>query len=67
MSTRDDLHRLIDELDEAVLPDAARQLAELTQGDGATVTEADAEAAVAELRRRMPWIGSLHSDRGDLP
>jgi hypothetical protein len=59
MSTRDELHRLVDELDEAVLPDAARQLAELKQPDRASLTEADTEAAVAELRRRMPWIESL--------
>jgi hypothetical protein len=66
MCTRDDLHRLVDELDDAALPDAAYQLAELKQRDHPVVTEADAEAAVAELRRRMPWIGSLHSGRDDL-
>lgn len=66
MSTRDDLHRLVDELDEAALPDAARQLAELRQRNRASATEADTEATIADLRRRMPWIGSLHSGKGDL-
>jgi hypothetical protein len=66
MSTREDVHRLVDELDDESLPDAARQLAELTQRNRASATEADTEAAVAELRRRMPWIGSLHSGKGDL-
>ena len=50
MSTRDDVHRLVDQLDEAALPDAARQLAALTQRNRA---DADTEAAVAELRRRL--------------
>jgi hypothetical protein len=66
MSTRDDLHRLVDELDESALPDAARQLADLHQRNRADATEADTDAAVAEFRRRMPWIGSLHSGQGDL-
>jgi hypothetical protein len=66
MSTRDDLHRLIDELDEAALPDAARQLGDLHQRNRADATESDVEAAVAEFRRRMPWVGSLHSGKGDL-
>lgn len=66
MSTRDDVHRLVDELDEAALPDAARQLAALTQRDRTSATSADTAAAVAELRRRLPWIGSLHSGQGDL-
>jgi glycosyltransferase A (GT-A) superfamily protein (DUF2064 family) len=66
MSTRDDVHRLVDQLDEAALPDAARQLTALTQRDRASATDADTEAAVVELRRRLPWIGSLHSGRGDL-
>jgi hypothetical protein len=66
MSTRDDLHRLVDELDEAVLSDAARRLAELKQRDRADVDEADSEAAVEEFRRRNPWVGSVRSGRGDL-
>ena len=65
MSTRDDVHRLVDQLDETDLPDAARQLAELTQRNRASATEADTDAAVVELRRRLPWIGSLHSGTGD--
>lgn len=66
MSTREDLHRMIDELDEAALPDAARQLAALSQRDRDSAARAETDAAVAELRRRLPWIGSLHSGRGDL-
>jgi hypothetical protein len=66
MSTRDDLHRLVDELDEAVLPDAAYRLTELRQRDRGNAETAGTEAAVADLRRRLPWIGSLHSGRGDL-
>jgi hypothetical protein len=66
MSTRDDLHRLVDELDETVLPDAARRLAELKQRDRAGVEEAESEEAVAEFRRRNPWVGSISSGRGDL-
>lgn len=66
MSTRDDVHRLVDELDEEALSDAARQLAALTQRDRASATTADTAAAVAELRRALPWIGSLHSGQGDL-
>lgn len=66
MSTRDDVHRLVDELDDEAVPDAARQLAELSQRNRANATEAEAEAAVTELRRRIPWIGSLHSGQGDL-
>ena len=66
MSTRDDLHRLIDDLDEAVLADAARQLAALSQRNRRSSTTTDTAAAVADLRQRMPWIGSLHSGRADL-
>jgi hypothetical protein len=70
MSARDDLHRLVDELDEAVLSAAARRPAgrpaELKQRDRAGVDEADSEAAVAEFRRRNPWVGSVRSGRGDL-
>lgn len=66
MTTRDDLHRLIDQLSDEVLPDAARHLAELHQRNRASATEADTEAAVIELRQRMPWIGSLHSGQTDL-
>lgn len=66
MSTRDDLHRLVDELDETVLPDAARQLGTLSQRDRRSTTTTDTAAAVTDLRRRLPWIGSLHSGRGDL-
>lgn len=66
MSTRDDVHRLVDELDEEALPDAARQLAALTQRDRTSATSADTAAAVAELRRQLPWIGSLRSGQGDL-
>ena len=66
MSTREDLHRMIDELDDAALPGAARQLAALSQRDRDSVTRAETDAAVAELRRRLPWIGSLYSGRGDL-
>ena len=66
MSTREDLHRMIDELDEEALPDAARQLAALSQRDRDSVAQAETDAAVAELRHRLPWIGSLHSGRGDL-
>lgn len=66
MSIRDDVHRLVDELDDAVLPEVARQLAALTQRNRASATEADVEEAVANLRRRLPWIGALHSGRGDL-
>lgn len=66
MSTRDDLHRLVDELDEAALPEAVRRLAKLRQRNRASAAEADIEAAIADLRRRMPWIGSVHSGKGDL-
>lgn len=51
MSIRDDVHRLVDQLDEAALPDAARQLVELTQRSRANATEDDVDAAVTELRR----------------
>ena len=64
MSIREDLHRMIDELDEAASPDPARQLAALSQRDRDSAAQTD--AAVAELRRRLPWIGSLHSGQGDL-
>lgn len=66
MSIRDDLHRLVDELDETVLSDAARRLAELRQRNRVGVDEADSEAAVAEFRRRNPWVGSISTGRGDL-
>jgi hypothetical protein len=66
MSSRDDVHRLVDQLDESALPDAERQLRQLTQRNRDTASEADTAASVAGLRRRLPWIGSLHSGRGDL-
>lgn len=66
MSARDDLHRMVDELDDAALPDAARHLAALSQRDRDSAARAETATAVAELRQRLPWIGSLHSGRGDL-
>jgi len=66
MSSRDDVHRLVDQLDESVLPDAERQLRQLTQRNRDTASAADTAAAVATLRQRLPWIGSIHSGRGDL-
>jgi hypothetical protein len=41
MSTRDELHRLIDRLSEEVFPDAARQLTEPHQRNRADATEAE--------------------------
>jgi hypothetical protein len=66
MSRRDDVHRLVDQLDESALPDAEHQLRQLSQRNRDAASEADTAASVAELRRRLPWIGSLHSGRGDL-
>jgi hypothetical protein len=53
MSTRDELHRLIDRLSEEVFPDAARQLTEPHQRNRADATEAETEAAGTEFRRSM--------------
>ena len=66
MSSREDVHRLVDELDESMLQDAARRLAELRQRNRASAVEAETEAAVTELRQRHPWIGSMRSGRSDL-
>jgi hypothetical protein len=66
MSGRDDVHRLVDELDEALLPDAEERLRRLIQRDRETPRPVDTANAVADLRRRLPWIGSLRSGRGDL-
>lgn len=66
MSRRDDVHRLVDELDEALLPDAEERLRQLAQRDRESASSAETADAVAALRRRWPWIGSLRSGKGDL-
>jgi hypothetical protein len=55
MSTRDELHRLVDELDEQQLPDATALLRALKPGD-----------VPRQPRRRLSLTGAYDSGRTDV-
>jgi hypothetical protein len=60
MGSRDELHRLVDQLDDAALPGATEVLAQML-----TQRIADHDVLTAP-RRRLSFIGAFSSGEGDL-
>lgn len=61
MKSRDDLHRLVDELDDDALPDAAEALSEIVSQRAPRHDDLDTSP-----RRRLAFVGAWGSGQGNL-
>lgn len=61
MKSRDDLHRLVDELDEDMLPDAAEALSRMVSPRAPRHDDLDTSP-----RRRLSFVGVWGSGQGSL-
>jgi hypothetical protein len=60
MSSRDELHRLVDQLDDAAVPDATEVLTQMVTQRTASHDD------LAAPRRRLSFVGAFSSGQGDL-